>query len=365
MIPPARRKVNPAATRRGWGEDEMGTRELALGRLLGTVGLLLLTACSASAPAAAPAPAAQASGGGAPSVPSAPGAAATAAPAMVRARLAFTTISAVQAPFWIAYDEGYFREQGLEVPDMNRIEPGATLLAALLNGEVEYVAAGGPSLVLGTLQGMDTMIFGSTMTGWKERSPRGRRSARGARALRGQTIAVSRLKAITDVAARLAVERLGSIPDTDVYARGTGGNTESLAALEGGTVAAASLNVPALFEANKRGYPDLIEITGMRIPFGNGTLGARGRRRWRPADRDRRARAAGHRAGDQPLQDRSRLRRGDVIKYSGIDDPEALRGTVEVYTRLFTVDPSRDPAAMQAVLDAEENPAAHTTARSK
>jgi len=337
----------------------MGTRALALGRLLGTVGLLLVTACSAGAPAAAPAPAAPASGGGAASAPGAPGAAATATPSLVRARLAFTTISAVQAPFWIAYDEGYFREQGLEVPDMNRIEPGATLLAALLNGEVEYVAAGGPSLVLGTLQGMDTMVFGSTMN-WMEGAIAARPAIRTVQDLRGQTIAVSRLKAITDVAARLAVERLGLVPDVDVFTRGTGGNTESMAALEAGTVAAASLNVPALFEANKRGYPDLIDITGMRIPFGNGTLGAR------KATLDRQPEIA-ERVLRATAQATSRFKTDPafaaaiISKYSGIDDPEALRGTVEVYTRLFTVDPSPDPAAMQAVLDAEENPAARTT----
>jgi ABC-type nitrate/sulfonate/bicarbonate transport system substrate-binding protein len=125
-------------------------------------------------------------------------------------------------------------------------------------------------------------------------------------------------------------------------------------------VAAASLNVPALFEANKRGYPDLVDITAMRIAFGNGTLGAR------KATLDRQPEIA-ERLLRATAQATSRFKTDPafaaaiISKYSGIDDPEALRGTVEVYTRLFTVDPYPEAAAMQAVLDAEENPAARGT----
>ena len=54
--------------------------------------------------------------------------------------------------------------------------------------------------------------------------------------LRGKTIGVTRLKAITDVAARLAFQRLGLQPDVDVFTRGTGGQAESLAAMEAGAL---------------------------------------------------------------------------------------------------------------------------------
>jgi hypothetical protein len=47
-------------------------------------------------------------------------------------------------------------------------------------------------------------------------------------------------------------------------------------------------------------------------------------------------------------------------QYTGIEDPEVLQRTVNVYTPLFTVDPYPDLAAVQAVLDAEELPAARS-----
>ena len=79
----------------------------------------------------------------------------------LQARSAYTTISAAAAPWWIAVDGGYFREQGLDV-DLVHIDAGAPLLAALSNGELDVTFAGGPSLVLGALQGFETMTIGST-----------------------------------------------------------------------------------------------------------------------------------------------------------------------------------------------------------
>ena len=178
--------------------------------------------------------------------------------------------------------------------------------------------------------------------------------------LRGKTIAVSRLKAISDLAARLGVERYGLRPDVDVFTRGTGGNAESLAAMEGGTVAAASISVPAVFEARKRGYHDLIDVTAMRIPFGNGTLGATKTmldRRPQVAERVLRATAQGTSRFKTDREYAAQI----VGKYSRIEDPEALRGTVEVYAPILTVDPYPDAAATQAILDVEEHPAARTT----
>src|SRR5919199_3998745 len=164
----------------------MSRQAWRFGRLSASFGALaLLLACSSGAAPAPTKPAAP-SGGAAPAGAANP-------PALVPAKVAYTTIAAVQAPFWIAFDAGYFREQGLDVPDMNRIEPGATLLAALYNGEVDVVAAGGPSLVLGHLQGLDTMIVGSGLDVFED-AISARPEIRTVDDLRGKTVGVSRLK---------------------------------------------------------------------------------------------------------------------------------------------------------------------------
>src|SRR5690349_13857329 len=154
-------------------------------------------------------------------------------PQLIPAKIAYTTIAASQAPVWLAEAAGYFTEQGLDVGDMNRVDPGATLLAALHNGELDVAAAGGTSLMLGNLQGLETMIVGSSLDVFEDAivaDP----AITSVDGLRGKTVGVSRLKAISDTAARIGLDKLGLKPDEDVSFRGTGGNAESLAALQQG-----------------------------------------------------------------------------------------------------------------------------------
>src|SRR6266849_6938224 len=126
-------------------------QRLAVVALLGvTLACSSGPSASSRAPAAAPASAPPSAASGAPASP---------AP-LVPLRSAYTTIAAPSIAIWMAADAGYFREQGLDV-ELAYVEPGATLLAALRSGELEVVSAGAPSLVLGYLQGLDTMVFGS------------------------------------------------------------------------------------------------------------------------------------------------------------------------------------------------------------
>src|SRR5919199_715909 len=81
--------------------------------------------------------------------------------ALIALSLACSPISAAAAPWWVALEGGYFREQGLDV-DLIHIDAGAPLLAALSNGELDVTFSGAPTLVLGTLQGLDVVIIGST-----------------------------------------------------------------------------------------------------------------------------------------------------------------------------------------------------------
>jgi ABC-type nitrate/sulfonate/bicarbonate transport system substrate-binding protein len=118
--------------------------------------------------------------------------------------------------------------------------------------------------------------------------------------------------------------------------------------------------VPALFEARKRGYHDLIDVTAMRIPFGMGTLGAtKATLDRRPQVAERVLRAVAQ-ATNRFKTDREYAAR-IVGKYSQLEDPEVLRGTVDVYVPIMTVDPYPDLAAIQGTLDVEEHQAARTT----
>jgi NitT/TauT family transport system substrate-binding protein len=339
-----------------------GWRRLVCGGVLAT---LLVAGCGGGsvntgrAPAPPPAPpGAPASGSAASSGASANAGSAASAPGQqLKARSAYTTISAAAAPWWIALEAGYFREQGLDV-ELAHIDAGAPLLAAVTNGELDVVFSGAPTIVLGYIQGLDTVIIGST-SNVLDSVVFARPEYQRPEDLRGQTIGVTNLKAITDVAARLGFKRIGLEPDVDVFTRRTGGLAESLAAMETGAIAGASLNVPAVFEARQRGFREILNVTDMKIAFMSSAIAA-----------TKKTLAARPELGEPYLralaQASSRLRTDreyaiDIIgKYSRSTDYDLLGATVDYYRPLYDVDPYPDPVALQPVIDAEENPGART-----
>jgi NitT/TauT family transport system substrate-binding protein len=277
--------------------------------------------------------------------------------APVKARSAYTTISVSTAPWWVAADAGYFREQGLDT-ELLHVEPGVTLLAALQNNELDVTGGGGPSIVFGALQGLDMVLIGSVMN-TLDSNVMVRPEIRTVDDLRGKTIGVSRLKAISDVGARLAFKQVGLQPDVDIFTRGTGGNAETLAAMEQGIVDGASFGIGMALEAQKRGYREMFNLGTMGIPFLQGAVSATRRvTNERPELAERSLRAL--------AQAMSRLRTDrelaiDVVgKYTRSEDRELLGATIDYYRPLYPVDPYPEAAALQTVLDAEEHSAART-----
>jgi NitT/TauT family transport system substrate-binding protein len=314
---------------------------------------LLLLACSPGAGAPAPANVRPSAASAAPA-----GSAPPPAPAApLKARSAYTTVAASVSPFWAAQEGGYFREQGLDV-ELLHTDAGAPLLAALTNGELDVVSAGGTSLVLGYLQGVETQIIGSTAN-QLDSSVFVRADIQTIEDLRGKTIGVTNLKAISDTAARLAVKRVGLQPDVDVFTRRTGGLAESLAGIETGVLDGASLSVPVLFEARKRGYRELLNVAEMRIPF---VIGAIGSTRKVLAERPELG-GAYLRALAQAVS-RMKTDREFTIKvigqYSRMEDQDLLGATVDYYRPLWPSDPYPEPSSVQAILDEEDNPVART-----
>jgi NitT/TauT family transport system substrate-binding protein len=257
----------------------------------------------------------------------------------------------------MAQEAGYFREQGLDL-ELRHVAAGATLLAAMHNGELDLVFSGAPSLVLGYLEGLETKILGST-SNTIDIIVFVRPELQGLDDVRGKTIGAGRPKSITDIAVRLGFKRLGLQPDSDVFIGVTGGLPESLAALEAGTIDGAALNVPMVFEARRRGFRELFSLSEMRISFMNSAIGATKHTiQARPELPERYLRAL--------AQAVSRLKtdRETAIqvlgKYNQSNDRELLGATIDYYRPLYADDPFPDSVALQTVLDAEEHPGART-----
>lgn len=329
------------------------------GRLGGSVAIapLALATLLACTPADGGSPAPGQSAGPARSAPAAPApaSAAEATTPLLPTRAAFTSFSASAAPWWMAQDAGYFREQGLEV-DLRQLAAGATLLAALHSGELDLAFSGGPTLVLGYLQGLETLIIGST-TNVLDIQVYMRPEMATLDAVRGKMIGAGRPKSITDVAVRLGFRRVGLEPDSDFAVGVTGGLPESWAALEAGTIDGAALNVPLTFDARRRGYQMVLSTAEQGIQFMTSAVGATRRTLdERPELPERYLRAL--------AQASSRLRTDPELaiqvigRYSGTEDRATLAATVEHHRLLWEVDPYPRRAAVQTMIDVEEHPGA-------
>jgi NitT/TauT family transport system substrate-binding protein len=272
-------------------------------------------------------------------------------------RASYSGIQMVQAPAWMALEGGYFREQGLDV-DLTLINSGATLLAALQNGDVELAGTGGSTLLLGHVQGLGTVLVGAPVK-LLDFSVFTRPEIRTLDDLHGKTIGVTRLKSTTDAGTRFALQRLGFQPDVDVFTRGTGGQSESLAAMETGAIDGATMGMPVQVEARRRGYNELIKINdqGIRIPFINGAIGTTRRvTEQRPDALDAAMRALAQ--GVARFQRDREFAIQVTAKYTQLDDREAVEASVDYYQPLLEADLYPDREAMQVVIDAEESPAA-------
>ncbi len=326
-------------------------------RLVCMLWLLLVTLVASCGPTRAPGAVASTPTGSPPAPPVVP-AMPSAVPPPIATRHGYTSVVITILPAWVAQEAGYYREQGLAV-ELGRVGGGAPMLAALHNGDLDVAYSGAPALALGYLQGLETMVFGS-ISNTLESLVFVRPEIETVEDLRGKSIGVSNLKGITDIAARLSLQRLGLKPDEEVFTRQTGGMGESLAALDAGVVAGVSLGAPASFEARRRGYRVLVEVSKLGIPFMGASVGATRRMLTeRPAIAERTLRALAQ-AIDRLLRDPD-FAIDVLVKYTQMEDRDLLREAIDYYQSLWARDLYPEPSALQGVLDIEEHPAARTT----
>jgi NitT/TauT family transport system substrate-binding protein len=316
---------------------------------IGVLTLAALLACSR------PAPSAPSAAGAAPSAPARP-----APPALLPARLAYTTTNAGTTPMWVAQETGLFREEGLET-SLVRIPAGAPMLGALQNGDVAVAMAGGPAIVDAILQGGDQVIVGS-LSNAHVQALYGAPSFPTVESLRGRTVGVSRIGAASDVAGREALRRHGLEPGRDVAIVATGGNPESVAALQAGAVQGIVVSPPLGLEARRLGLHLLIDITALQLPSPGSTLSTT--RRYvetHPEIVERVVRGV-IRGVHRYETDREAAIQA-IARYSGVEEREVLEDTYEYFRGRFQRDLYPSLEAIAAELASRTDVPAAATAR--
>jgi NitT/TauT family transport system substrate-binding protein len=294
---------------------------------------LLLGALAACGPGAA------APGGGAAAPPAATGAggattaasnAPTAAPAPLRLTANYAARGTGHSGLWLAYEGGYFREQGLDVT-LTNISSTAPSLQAMVAGEVQVAGLDPGATIQASVGGADVVLLfagsnrplHSIIVQPRIADPR---------MLRGGIMGITRLGSATHTAALLALDMWGLAPDRDVALRGLTQNPAIFAALQAGQIDAGVLSLPHTIAARHSGYPELLNLAGAGIDYPTVVIGAL--RPWAAANEEALRRFA--RAFVQGIQ---RFRTDqpwalDVYRrYLDLDDPEILDAAYAEYLR--------------------------------
>ncbi len=184
--------------------------------------------------------------------------------------IAWTAVSAFNAPFWVMSDAGFYKEEGLDVDTMY-IASSPIAAKATLAGEVVISAQNSQVIADSGLQGADLVAIGATVNivpFYVMAAPEINSVAE----LKGKTIGVSRFGAATDFGMRMFLAKHGLAAHRDVAFIQIGGMPEIATALSKKIIAAAPMSYPMVYVAEQGGAKVLANLAKDEIPFVHLTL---------------------------------------------------------------------------------------------
>jgi NitT/TauT family transport system substrate-binding protein len=166
---------------------------------------------------------------------------------------------------FVARDAGFLSKYGLDARIVV-FDAGSILAQAALSGEVKISVSSGPATIASRSQGADTIIVAACVnilpyslvaakdiTEWSQ--------------LKGKKLAISRFGSGTDTAVRLVLKKYGLDPAKDVIIVQLGTQPTRFQALAAGAIDATIISPPLDIAAKKQGYPIVVNITELGIPY--------------------------------------------------------------------------------------------------
>lgn len=188
-------------------------------------------------------------------------------------RVAMPSKSLTFLNYYLADKFGLFKSEGLDVS--LPVGKADVQLAAVVSGEMEYIAAAGTVLrgaaaglpVKALMFTLDKPIFHMMV----------RPEIKRIQDLKGKAIAVTAIAATDAVGARAMAKAAGMIPEQDLTIIAAGSTANAFAALQGGAAAAALLSIPFNYKAEELGYRSLGNVADYlrTVLAGLGTSDAR------------------------------------------------------------------------------------------
>jgi NitT/TauT family transport system substrate-binding protein len=166
---------------------------------------------------------------------------------------------------FVAQDAGMWKKHGLDTKVIV-FEAGSTLAQVARSGDVKFAINSGPTTIAARTQGADSVIIAAAVN----TLPYSLVTAKGITKwsdLKGKKVAISRFGSGTDTAIRLVCKRFGLDPAKDLIILQGGTQPSRLQALAAGAIDATLVSPPLDLTAKKQGYPILVNIADLGIPY--------------------------------------------------------------------------------------------------
>ncbi|MBI2360724.1 MAG: ABC transporter substrate-binding protein [Deltaproteobacteria bacterium] len=167
---------------------------------------------------------------------------------------------------WIAQEAGVFQKYNLDFR-LVYVASSGMVTAAMLGGDADISLTGGVGNVRAYVQGATDLVFIGGVKNVMTQSIVAGKGINRPEDLKGKKIGVSRIGSNTHYFTIQALRRSGMEPGRDFSFIQTGGDPETLAALIGGGIDAATITAPTDAVAIAKGYRYVVYGPDLRIPY--------------------------------------------------------------------------------------------------
>jgi NitT/TauT family transport system substrate-binding protein len=181
-----------------------------------------------------------------------------------RAVLAFGSTGSNLTTFWLAREAGLYKQYGLDV-DVVFFRGSTIAINALATKDAHFGAFGASSSVLARLGGMDTVLIATATPGLLFYVV-ARKEIRSGADMKGKKIGASRPGTDSDLAARVAIQKLG-FTDKDVNVIAMGTDAERLSAMGQGVIDATVVTIGGYVTAQKLGFHSILDLSQANVPY--------------------------------------------------------------------------------------------------
>jgi ABC-type nitrate/sulfonate/bicarbonate transport system substrate-binding protein len=277
----------------------------------------------------------------------APAAAPTAPAQPAAITVIWTAVTGANGPLWTAYEEGYFKQLGLDVT-LTHIASTSRAIDAVLANEAQFANTDPSSLVSADAEGGDMrLVIG--LTNRLVFSVMAQPTLSSPEDLKGKTLGITRAGSSTYTAALQALKIWNLQPDKDVTLLPLNEVPAILAGLQAKQVDAGVVSPPTSIQAKDAGYKQLIDLATDGPDYPSVGISTTASYIKSHPDVVRRFVRA-YSMGLQRFKTDKQTGMNDMNKYLGLDDQNQVDETWQAFSKYLADPPEIPESGMQAVI---------------